>query len=234
MYQRSHTPSPRALTKPYRFLRLPLDLDIAPLVRELSTVDLPWASSLWKWHRGTDFCVLRAGPEGPRPGDSMLTGAGIDAPIVARLPAHRALLDDAFPARARLAWIGRSPPGATIRLHIDNTSHWDEHHRVHVPLITTPDARLCVEGRFLHMPAGSCWLFNNSVPHGALNDGPTRLHLILDLPSTPEVQALLARGVEHPGALDPAALARLARDPLHDLTPAELADAGLMYRFRNQ
>lgn len=234
MYQRSHVPSERAIVKPYRFLKIPIDLDIGPLIRELAAIDLPWAPSLWKWHRGTDFCVLRGGPAGARPGDRLVSGVDLDAPITARLPAHRQLLDHAFPAPARVAWIGRSPPGATIRLHVDNTSHWDEHHRVHIPLVTSPHARLCVEGRFLHMPAGSCWLFNNSRPHGALNDGPARLHLILDLPPTPGVLGLLARGREHEGTHDPAALARLATDPLAGLGPAELADAQLMHRYRHQ
>ncbi len=233
MYQRSHTPSPRALAKPYRFLRLPLTLDVDALVRELEQ-ELPWTSSLWKWHRGTDFCVLRGGPEGPRPGDSLVTGTGIDAPILSCLPAHRATLDAAFGVPAAVAWIGRSPPGATIRLHVDNTPHWDEHHRVHVPLITTPGARLCVEGRFIHFPAGSAWMFNNSRPHGALNDGPARLHLIVDLPATPQLDAMIERARPEPGELDPEALARLARDPLADLRPEELADAGLMYRWARQ
>lgn len=233
MYQRRHIRSTRALAKPYRFLRLPLALDVAGLADELAA-DLPWSPSLWKWHRGTEFCVLRGGPEGERPGDRLVTGAGLDAPILDRLPHHRAVIDRAFGVPAVVAWIGRSRPGATIRLHIDNTPHWDEHHRVHIPLITSPAARLCVEGRFVHMPAGSAWMFNNSRVHGALNDGPTRLHLILDLPATPGLDDLIARAEPCDGELDPDALARLARDPLHDLRPEELADSDLMRRWSHQ
>ena len=59
---------------------------------------------------------------------------------------------------------GSSPPGARIFLHRDNTQHWDEHHRIHLPLVTTPDAKLCVLGRFQHFPAGHLFAFNNSRP----------------------------------------------------------------------
>lgn len=234
MYQQPHPRRPDALPKPYRFARLPLVLDPAPLLREIDAAGLPWVPSLWKWHRGTDFCVLRGGREGPRPGDRLVTGAGVDAPALAQLPTLRALLDGAFGAPAAVAWIGRSPPGATIRLHVDNTRHWDDHHRVHVPLRTDPRARLCVDGHFLHLSPGTAWLINNSRPHGALNDGPARLHLVLDLPPAPAVEALLAGAVAVAGDLDPPALARLARDPLADLTPDELADADLMHRWHRQ
>lgn len=214
MYQRKHERSPRALRKDYDFLELPMSIDVAPLVDELSRVALPWIESLWKWHRGTQFCVLRAGPTGNLSGDEMITGAGVDAPVLASLPGFRDVLDRAFPMRAPLAWIGRSPPSSAIRMHVDNTQHWDEHHRLHVPLVTSPRARLCVLGRTVHMPAGSVWAFNNSRPHGAINTGPERLHLVLDLPGSPEVDAFLATGRVIRGELDPEAIERLSEDPL--------------------
>jgi len=214
MHQRKHQRSPRALQKDYDFLQLPVSIDVAPLVVELRKVALPWIESLWKWHRGTQFCVLRGGPSGTLSGDELLTGAGIDAPILAALPAIREVLDHAFPVRAPLAWIGRSPSGSAIRVHIDNTQHWDEHHRLHVPLVTSSRARLCILGRTVHMPAGSVWAFNNSRPHGAINTGPERLHLVLDLPGSGAVDAFLASGRRVAGQLDAEAVERLSEDPL--------------------
>lgn len=217
MYQRKHVRSEHAAPKDYDFIRLPIELDVAPLVDELERAGaLPFVSSLWKWHRGTKFCVLRAGPPGALPGDELITGKGVDAPILAALPRIRALLDEAFPAPAPLAWIGLSPSRSQIRMHVDNTQHWDEHHRIHVPLVTSPGARLMVSGGFVHMPAGSVWAFNNSRPHGALNDGPDRLHLVVDLAGTPEVEAMLARGERVRGERDRDAVLRLSQDPLAD------------------
>lgn len=234
MYQRPNPRSPRALAKRYSFLDTGVRVDPAPLVAELAAVALPYLESLWKWHRGTRFAILRAGPPGPLPGDELVTGHGVDAPVLAALPRLRALLDGALGFPAALAWIGLSPRDSAIRLHVDNTPHWDEHHRLHLPLVTTPDARLAVLGRFLHLPAGHLIAFNNSRPHGAINDGPERLHLVLDVPPGPEIDALLAAGTHLPGEPDPRALARLSEDPLADLTPDERAEPARMQRFLHQ
>ena len=135
MYQRRHARSPQALAKPYTFLDTGVRVDVEPLLAELADVDLPYLESLWKWHRGTRFTILRAGPQGALPGDELITGHGVDAPILERLPRLRALLDGALGFTAPLAWLGLSPPNSAIRMHVDNTAHWDEHHRVHLPLV---------------------------------------------------------------------------------------------------
>lgn len=198
-------------------------MDVEPLLAELEAVPAEaWLPSQWKWHLGTWFLILRGGPAGDVPGSALASGGGVDAPILSQLPALRRMLDTAFPAPAPLAWIGRSPPGSCIRLHVDNLPWWDEHHRIHVPLRTSPGARLCADGHFQHLPAGTAWAFDNSRPHGALNDGPDRLHLVVDLPPTPAVEAWIAAGLEHPGERDEAALARLRRNPLDDLQLTDL------------
>jgi kumamolisin len=232
MYQRSHERSPRAAVKTYRFLRLPGRVDPEPLVEEMRTAAPEWLPSQWKWHLGTDFLILRGGPSGPYPGSELVSGGDHDLPILERLPRMRAFLDVAFPVPARVAWVGLSPAGSWIHLHVDNTKHWDEHHRVHIPLVTTPAARLCVDGRFLHLAPGFCWAFNNSRPHGALNDGPDRLHLMVDLPPVPEVEAWLAAGEPVEGEPDPLAFEKLRRDPLQKLPPD--ADPSLAARLRQQ
>src|SRR5690606_27517570 len=167
-------------------------------------------------------------------GGALVSGAGVDQPVLARLPRLSAFLDAALPAPARMAWLGLSPPGARIFLHRDNTHHWDEHHRVHVPLQTTPPARLCVAGRFVHMPAGTAWAFNNSLSHGAINHGPDRIHLMLDLPPTPEVQALFDAGQRVQGERVPEALSELAKDPMRQLGKGQLADIDLVRRLLQQ
>lgn len=224
MFQRPHTPSARALDKPYRFVRLPLEVDAAALLAEIEAAGIEWLSAeRWKWHMRTSVCLLRAGPEGKLAGTSLVSGSGIDKEPLRRLPRIRRLLNEDLGARASLAWIGLSPPGSCIFLHVDNTAHWDEHHRIHVPIVTTPGARLCTDGRFLHMPAGTVWGFNNSLPHGAINDGPPRIHLLMDLPNTAPVRDLLLRGEQVNGKRDAAALKKLARDPVSTLSAEELA-----------
>jgi kumamolisin len=234
MYQRRHERSPRALDKRYRFVRLPIAFDVEPLVREVEAARLDWLPGQWKWHIRTEFCILRGGRTKSAPGSELTSGTGVDTKALDRLPHIRSFLETAFPSPAAVAWIGLSPPGSRIFLHVDNTAHWDEHHRIHVPLITTPAARLCVDGGFLHMPLGTAWVLNNSVPHAAMNLGPARLHLVLDMPGTPAIEALIAGGDWQRGDPDPAALAELSRDPMTALTDAERRDPSLMARLRLQ
>ncbi|MCB9546229.1 MAG: aspartyl/asparaginyl beta-hydroxylase domain-containing protein [Myxococcales bacterium] len=234
LYQRPHRPGPSAIAKPYRFRRLGGFVDVAPALAELDALPAEaWLPSQWKWHLGTRFLILRGGPSGVAPGSALTAGGGVDAPALASLPALRALLDEAFPEPAALAWVGLSPAGSRIHFHVDNTAHWDAHHRVHLPLRTSPGARLCVDAAFLHLPAGTLWAFNNSRPHGALNTGPDRLHLMVDLPATPAVEAWIAAGEDVAGAPDPAARQALCRNPLDALQPDDLK-GDLLVRLLDQ
>lgn len=233
-HQRPHSRSERALDKPHRFVQLPGSLPAEPLCDEIDAVVTEWLPSQWKWHMTTAFAILRGGPPTGWPGGEMTSGKGVDTPLLAHMPRMREVLDTAFPAPAALAWLGLSPPGARIFLHVDNTQHWDEHYRVHVPLRTNPEARLCVAGHFQHFPAGTFWSINNSVPHGALNQGPDRLHLLVDLPNTEAVRAWLGDGEPVDGAPDPDALALISGDPFSALSDAQRADAELMRRLRLQ
>lgn len=241
MYQRPHEKSDSPVDKPRTFLRLPDNFDPAPLVDELARVAPwtlrapPWLPSQWKWHLRTHFLVLRGGKPTSVPGGRLTSGGGVDAPVLAELPTIREAIDTWLPAPAATAWIGLSPARSRIFIHVDNTRHWDEHHRIHLPLVTDFTAKLCVRDRFLHLPAGTVWAINNSAPHGAYNGGlADRLHLIVDLPSTPEVEAWLAGGQIRNGVRDRDALTELSQDPYLALTPGERANRALMARLDRQ
>lgn len=241
MYQRPHERSPNAVRKPRTFARLPGSFDPLPLLDELEAVapwerrELPWLPSQWKWHLRTFFLVLRGGKKTSVPGGQLTSGGGVNDPILKKLPRFKEALDTWFPVPAATAWIGLSPPTARIFMHVDNTQHWDEHHRVHLPLLTNPKARLCVRGHCLHFPAGTLWTINNSAPHGALNDGVSdRLHLMVDLPSTTKVEAWLAEGESRTGIRDDEALVELSQDPFVALTHAERSNPEFMARLSRQ
>lgn len=234
MYQRSRPVSPDAVDKPYRFLRMPDSFGAGPLIHELEAAAPSPAASIWKWHIETRFLPLRGGPAVGSPCDTLVSGMGKDCPVLRTLPRLRQLLNHGLPARARLAWIGISPPGARIFAHIDNLPHWQAHHRVHLPLQTNPRALLLVQGRAVHMPAGSMWLFNNSRPHAAINRGPRRLHLMVDLPDTLAVRRWLDRGEAVEGRSDPDTWSEMLGDPLEAFTADQRADEELMQRVRAQ
>ena len=236
MFQRPHQRSPRALEKPYRFAwwPLPLELDLTPLIDEIVQTGPEWLESQWKWHVESRFSLLRAGQREGYPGSELTNGHSIDQPSLLLLPRLAQFLDTAFPVKPTLAWLGRLPEGARIFTHVDNTEHWDEHHRVHVPLITNQQARLCVAGRFLFLQPGRLWLLNNSLPHGALNRGPERLHLVLDLPHFAGFDAWLAQGQLESGDKDATALAELDQDPLDSSATLDSLDSARLGRLLSQ
>lgn len=234
MFQRPHQRSERAIPKAYTFLSRQLDWELLPILTEIRNQPLEWLDSQWKWHIETRFCLLRAGERRAYAGSELTNGHSIDQPSLARLPHTRALLDGAFPEVPTVAWLGSMPQGARIFLHVDNTQHWDEHHRVHVPLVTNSQARLCVDGAFLHLAPGFAWAVNNSVPHGGLNRGPERLHLVVDLPPSERTERWLAEATPVSGCTDPEALAELEKDPLAALRPEHTLDATRLARLRLQ
>jgi hypothetical protein len=71
--------------------------------------------------------------------------------------------------------------GGRIGLHEDLGISLRHSRRIHVPVITNPDAKLTVGDESLHMQAGEIWEINNTRRHGAENPGPGyRVHLIMD------------------------------------------------------
>lgn len=84
--------------------------------------------------------------------------------------------------------------------------------RLHLPIVTTPEARMMLEGGYYHFSAGTVYYFNNGCVHFANNPGHgRRIHLIWDLfltrellrdvfdQSCPDVRAPFFRKIGHYG-----------------------------------
>ena len=68
-------------------------------------------------------------------------------------------------------------PGGVVDPHTDP---WPC--RVHVPLLTNPQAMLTVEGVDYHLEAGKAYLVDGRREHAVRNAGPTpRVHFVLDV-----------------------------------------------------
>lgn len=231
MFQRPHRRSVLAVRKDYRVARRKLAADPSELLKEIRSQPLEWLESQWKWHVETRFCVLRAGTRRGYPGSELTSGHSQDRPNLLRLTELPPLLEGIVPDSPVVAWLGWMPHGARIFLHVDNTAHWDEHHRVHVPLVTNPGARACVEGRFTHLGLGNAWVLNNSVPHGALNRGPDRLHLVMDYAPSESFAAWLSGCTRVEGDLDAAAFEELKQDPLDVPAARQIFDSARLGRM---
>ena len=80
---------------------------------------------------------------------------------------------------ARLLRLG---PGAGVREHRDHRLGYEDGEvRLHVPVITGPDATFHLDGALVPMAAGECWYVNVNRPHRVRNDGAVpRVHLVVD------------------------------------------------------
>ena len=79
------------------------------------------------------------------------------------------------------ALLTRLPAGAEIKPHIDDGESLKRCHRIHVPLISNPDALFIVGNLRFHMPEGEMWEINNRRTHAVRNAGTeARVHLIMD------------------------------------------------------
>ena len=80
------------------------------------------------------------------------------------------------------AMLARLAAGRGIEEHIDLEPSNSLVRKVHVPLVTSPQATLTVAGAEFHLPAGRAWEINNLAPHGAFNGGEQdRIHFIFEV-----------------------------------------------------
>jgi hypothetical protein len=83
--------------------------------------------------------------------------------------------------RIRLLW---KLPRTTLSWHRDPEP------RLHIPIITNPGARMCVDTEVRHMPAdGSVWITDNTRYHNAFNGGEEdRVHLVATVLDTSPIR----------------------------------------------
>lgn len=82
----------------------------------------------------------------------------------------------------------RLPAGSEIRPHIDDGHSLKRCHRIHVPIVTTPETFFRVGDTRFHMAEGEMWEINNRRIHAVTNGGDTaRIHLIMDYVQPGEV-----------------------------------------------
>lgn len=83
--------------------------------------------------------------------------------------------------RIRLLW---KLPRTTLSWHRDPEP------RLHIPIITNPGARMCIDTEVRHMPAdGSVWITDNTRYHNAFNGGEEdRVHLVATVLDTTPIR----------------------------------------------
>lgn len=71
--------------------------------------------------------------------------------------------------------------GTKIPEHVDGKSKGWIPHKIHIPIITNPDAIFFVKGKGYHFKKGVAYEVNNGALHGVENNGSSaRIHLIFE------------------------------------------------------
>lgn len=182
------------------FSRLPLTLDVAPLLAEVAALgDVKWIS-----HFNADYhdggwqgVALRAinGDAHRLYPDPTQQENIRNTDLLARCPGIAAALQRVeCPLRA--VRILRLAAGSVIREHRDDDLCFEAGEaRLHVPLVTNPDVEFYVDGTRVIMEPGECWYLNLSLPHRVQNRGSTeRIHLVVDCQINDWLRAQLAAG----------------------------------------
>jgi Aspartyl/Asparaginyl beta-hydroxylase len=173
------------MTMPDR-VRLPVRFDAARLAQDVAGL----TEDDWLPHFNTSYYVgdwsgvpLRSvgGRSDRLYPDPAASEPYADTEILRRCPGISAALAElrCEPTSVRLLRLG---PGARVREHRDyRLSHADGEVRLHVPVITGPDADFVLAGTPVHMAAGECWYIDVTYPHRVTNAGWfERVHLVID------------------------------------------------------
>ena len=101
---------------------------------------------------------------------------------------QRSVAEKHGPGYVVRALLTRLPAGTEITSHIDDGYSLKRCHRIHVPVITSPETFFRVGDMRFHMPAGEMWEINNRRIHAVTNGGDiARVHLIMDYVQPGEV-----------------------------------------------
>jgi len=195
------------------FLELPVDIDVEALRSDVAGLpSQAWTDSYWPTVHGSVQLVLLRGGITKSKSDFLCTHV-IDHPVLQTVPHFRSLIarDGPF-GGCRYAFLFRMEAGGMATMHTDARQVWTTHHRIHVPIHTSPEAVLVVSGRGCHFAPGRAWTFDNQAPHGFANGPVERIHLIIDVAPNPSLDPLLEQAQFHEGTDATELCKRIAND----------------------
>ncbi len=105
----------------------------------------------------------------------------VDTPFLNECPYLKEVLDQ-FKTTLYSARLMRLNRGSRIKEHRDHDLEVEAGTvRIHVPIVTNPEVRFLLNGTRVVMDEGTCWYLRLSDPHAVTNNGPDRIHLIIDM-----------------------------------------------------
>ncbi|MEQ1700660.1 MAG: TIGR03032 family protein [Ilumatobacteraceae bacterium] len=177
------------------FIRLALRVDATRLAAEVAA--LP--EDAWVPHpEGApgNTCVPLVAARG-NADDQATTGPMAPTPTLANMPYTRAVLA-ALGAPIGRSRLMRIEAEGHLGLHVDTNRYWQEHFRVHVPVVSHPDVLFTCEQEAVHMALGEVWVFDTWRRHGVENPAEfARIHLVIDTVGSSALWARIDEGASH-------------------------------------
>ncbi len=118
----------------------------------------------------------------------------VDTPFLAASPYFAEVLAS-FQTKVLAARLMRLGQGSVIKEHRDHDLDVEGGTvRMHIPVVTNPEVHFLLNGRRVIMAEGECWYLRLSDPHAVRNDGPDRVHLVVDMEVNDWVRGQLGVG----------------------------------------
>src|SRR5512141_1691467 len=146
--------------------RMPLTCDAARLRAEVEAMPAAlWGSRGGRVgvHNAAQAVFLR----GHAPAEGNLPVA--DREALEHVPYIREIITNLIPAPPLRCLLAMLPAGAVIAPHIDQADYFSKTIRLHLPVITHPQAWMYCAGFSYRMLAGEIWVLNNSNTHAVWN-----------------------------------------------------------------
>ena len=177
------------------FIRLALQVDAARLAAEVAA--LP--DEAWIPHpegAAGNTCVPLVASRG-NADDHATTGPMLPTPNLAEMPYTGAVLA-ALGAPIGRTRLMRIEAEGHLGLHVDTNRYWQDHFRVHVPVVSHPSVRFTCEEESVHMAPGEVWVFDTWRRHGVENPADVaRVHLVIDTVGSSNLWAHIDGGATH-------------------------------------
>ncbi len=119
----------------------------------------------------------------------------VDTPFLESCPYFTEVLSQ-FKTKLFSARLMRLSHGSQIKEHRDHDLDAEAGTvRIHIPVTTNPEVRFLLNKTRVVMDEGTCWYLRLSDPHAVTNDGPDRIHLVVDMEVNDWVNEQLRGGV---------------------------------------
>lgn len=173
------------------FKRHRLDVNIDPILEEISANPSAWATQTGRQHRVAVQAETNAIPirglrrsriMGRRRRDVHETRY---TSLASRFPETVALLErlaEDLHGRVGRAKLARLPPGARVLPHVDRGEYYIRRDRYHLVVDSSEGSTLTAGDEEVGMRPGELWWFDNKVLHSARNNSKRpRVHLVFDV-----------------------------------------------------